>query len=502
VKFLALVCFLACAIAVPISTNNQELIGLGDEDVYLPHPNPDAAKKTMFWFFVPGGLVPNTDYVPLLKRIQSEVTTVNLNIGLNNCLRRLCIPFVMFPYENYLQKVNSTYYNNTLQAENVFIGGHSLGGTTAEKFAQSDATRKYAGVIILGSYVDEAAPGDMLNYPHPVITVGAELDGGLARVGKLSFFFEGFQALVEKIGEEAALFTKPVMVIPKIDHSDFDGSEFHVKGDLPSEVTPEEAQTLISESVSTWINMRTTQDKAVYSKGIAYFKNAATVTEVLMAGFIAALKLEQGMWCEVAQRFLWGERAANGVPRGSPIDVRPDVRTSYPTLEHGRVSYNKTADGRLSLGVISYANYDWDIENTGQTRSSNDVGCKMVGADRIAEQLGVPLPAAAANVTCADINKYAIEVGLAMASEVALGRFQAAGLPFILAPDATNAIGPLWVFTKIGLAASDKGLTVTSQAIESKIDSSIFPGTHYCKLLSPARVLEWAMADALPGHFA
>ena len=49
------------------------------------------------------------------------------------------------------------------------------------------------------------------------------------------------------------------MVIPKIDHSDFDGSEFHVKGDLPSEVTPEEAQTLISESVSTWINMRTTQ---------------------------------------------------------------------------------------------------------------------------------------------------------------------------------------------------------------------------------------------------
>ena len=47
---------------------------------------------------------------------------------------------------------------------------------------------------------------------------------------------------------------------------------------------------------------------------------------------------------------------------------------------------------------------------------------------------------------------------------------------------------------------TDNGTCLVVQSITlgpTALDSSIFPGVHYCKLLSPARVIDYMMIDSI-----
>jgi len=63
---------------------------------------------------------------------------------------------------------------------------------------------------------------------------------------------------------------------------------------------------------------------------------------------------------------------------------------------------------------------------------------------------------------------------------------------------APGNIGPL--FVKETMSIKDKGtcLEVSSMRLGPQaLTSHIFPGVHYCKLLSPARVIDYYMTDSL-----
>lgn len=83
-----------------------------------------------------------------------------------------------------------------------------------------------------------------------------------------------------------------------------------------------------------------------------------------------------------------------------------------------------------------------------------------------------------------------------------IARFNSRGRPICLTKDhtATGNIGPLWVSEKMTIKddAENKCLEVSS-LVEGPtgINSHIFPGIHYCKLLSPARVIDYMMIDSL-----
>jgi hypothetical protein len=82
-------------------------------------------------------------------------------------------------------------YNGSTTAD-VFIAGHSLGGVCAGTLAAAyyqnttevaSGDDNYAAVVVMGSYVDGS---DVAAYPLPVLTLGAELDGGAGRPGVIS----------------------------------------------------------------------------------------------------------------------------------------------------------------------------------------------------------------------------------------------------------------------------------------------------------------------------
>lgn len=58
-------------------------------------------------------------------------------------------------------------------------------------------------------------------------------------------------------------------------------------------------------------------------------------------------------------------------------------------------------------------------------------------------------------------------------------------------------IGPLWVSKKLKLTVNNTCMAVESLMDYTGLDSKIYPGVHYCKLLSPARVVEWIMTDSI-----
>lgn len=103
------------------------------------------------------------------------------------------------------------------------------------------------------------------------------------------------------------------------------------------------------------------------------------------------------------------------------------------------------------------------------------------------------------------MNQHAIEVAEQImqttpAGKHALERFKSKGRPICLGDDFTpfGNIGPLFVEQTLKVDDKDGCLEVKSlKEGPTKLSSHIFPGIHYCKLLSPARVVEYYMTDGL-----
>ena len=83
-----------------------------------------------------------------------------------------------------------------------------------------------------------------------------------------------------------------------------------------------------------------------------------------------------------------------------------------------------------------------------------------------------------------------------------VARFARRGLNFTFAEDTSTFAGPQWVFlSSLTFKASSTGVTVASPRLYSSITSKIFPGNFYCKVLSPAKALEWVQSRGLSRRF-
>lgn len=109
---------------------------------------------------------------------------------------------------------------------------------------------------------------------------------------------------------------------------------------------------------------------------------------------------------------------------------------------------------------------------------------------------------------CKSINEAAYEWALGQASDVARKRFEANGQPYRFVDDVYAGIGitgPTWIHNALSFKVSnDKKYVEVSApyfATENKnLGDEPYTNTvgyHYCKLLSPARAMEWIYVDGL-----
>jgi len=260
----------------------------------------------------------------------------------------------------------------------------------------------------------------------------------------------------------------------------------------------------ISETVSSFLALHTEQGAAVQQTAMETLSNKLAWTRELLAPLQEAYAWEAGNnggnhtyapMCKVAQKMLAGDKAQD------LVDIEDAIyKDDSHEFEHTRTGYRVEVGGRIALNVSGHDDYYSGVSD-GCLVPAEDIGCKMTSAERISEQLKLTNNS---SPDCIEVNKYALQIATNILSKSEVGnntlaRFQAKGRGIMFANDFSpiGNIGPLFVSGTIKIEDSAQGITISSIAIKNSINEPIFPGAHYCKLVSPARLIDYMMIDSL-----
>jgi len=175
--------------------------------------------------------------------------------------------------------------------------------------------------------------------------------------------------------------------------------------------------------------------------------------------------------------------------------VKDGYRSSTTDLEHCHPSY-AVSGNVLQTQSCSHADYYTDLDNTGSITAASQIACKMLSSARVAQQLNASV---AEGISCSKGNQLAVAIAEKLAAPSTLARFKKAGKGWCFDADSPTVgnIGPVWLLRSLSLSENATCMAVSSPVLTTGLDSSIYPGSHYCKFLSPARVLDWMMTDSL-----
>ena len=277
--------------------------------------------------------------------------------------------------------------------------------------------------------------------------------------------------------------------------------------------------SLPGDTVAAFLHLQpvSKQDVATVDHAQATLRSRIQYTANLLAPFLQAAELEvagaagtynhtagtSSPWCAQAQVLLAGQLNDTSTMLHARDRHFPKETDPSPSMEHCRNNYSIASNGSDKVCTVltcSGTRYETDVDNTGGNAGAHEIACKMYSREKIYQILGLSAPAEPENV-CAKINQHAINTAMTLISTHGvpdtLTRYHSKGRGICLLPDfhAPANIGPLWAMQSLKLKVNNTCLTVASLMEYSSMKSKIFPGQHYCKLLSPARVVEWVMTD-------
>merc|ERR1711907_382006 len=502
--WLARLTLLAVAVASATASN---------ADHVLP-PLAGKSNITKLLVLIPGANVDTEYYLDTAASIQ-QASDLSLWVAIPAMPVKRCIILcpstsVCAPLQSYVSSIVSKAatmgYNGSASAPDTFLAGHSLGGICAGRLAQAYVDPPYQATIIMGSYAEAlSGAGSTGNFPTPLVTIGAELDGGLGRPAMIGARLrDSDEAAANHTSDNSTawqLTNAPVVILPGMDHSSFCPG-FAVPGDVfPAEASKEQAMKLVGETVAAFLS--------IHAEGAS-----EAAFDVLAAKLVwtrkLLLPLQQGYdWengnnngnytsaplCAVAQKMLAGDAAEAAVDVGSTV-----YKSDSHEFEHTRTTYQSEPGHRLELNVSGHNDYYSGV-TSGCLVPAEDIGCKMTSSDRIAQQLNI---SGNSNPNCSVVNEYMVHVAEQILNSSSVGRatlerFRAKGRGIFFGPDFSpfGNIGPLFVSGTIKIEDSSKGITISSITINNPVSSPIFPGVHYCKFVSPARVIDYMMIDSL-----
>lgn len=448
---------------------------------------------------VPGGKVPPEDYLPMAKGAQ-EKSKLRMAVGIPRCHINLCDAIIELPrlLNELIDSVNATA-SGALKAADVFVTGHSLGGTGARHFY--DVYPGAAGLALFGTQYNGdhedykgtlGYPIDLESFKGPLLALTGELD--MLPISHTSELVRQWRAL----SEADFYFEKLPIILPGMDHSQF-CPPFEVNGDLVPEVSNEDATAAISEVVGAWLDAVASKgaDSAAVSLLLGYARKTAPIAQP----FIEATKMDL-TWCARAQSLLAKSPEA--------LDVHVEHRYDSANLEHCHP--NVTKDGDLvKVSVCDYRFYSYlnsSLPDFAPTyEGAQDISCKMVSEDKIASALGqadVDMSSDEVMNKCAWLNRQAYEAALDLITKVwpkATQRFAVQGKEVTFKEDSQAFMGPQWVLTGLGFKETDTAVEIQSEALISPVTSRIYPGSHYCKLLAPSKAVELVMTRGLTKRY-
>lgn len=192
--------------AVKVISRNAAIISQDTLTIFSPNEPSKAAL-----IFYPGAKVEHTAYAPMMSKLSEEGVT--------------CV-LVEMPFNMAIFNSNAAeeIFERVPYVESWYIGGHSMGGAMASKYA-SENKDKVEGLILLGAYLYGDYP------PEKTLTI--------------------YGSLNPSVGEKID-YKENVVIIEGGNHAQF-GNYGEQKGDLPATIGWKEQQDVTVREIMDFI---------------------------------------------------------------------------------------------------------------------------------------------------------------------------------------------------------------------------------------------------------
>jgi len=308
-----------------------------------------------------------------------------------------------------------------------------------------------------------------------------------------------------------------------MNHADFftgDVPSAVQKNDLRSEISIAESIDMVSDNVAAFLTIhspeKVSDNRVTKAKDMLdYYID--DMTAPMVEPVIEMLKYEgnshiyredanSSYWCAEAQKWT----ASTDITNNYDINFKDEQKTLEYVVE-GEFAHAKpsivSADSD-SAEVSSYSHLKYDILaneklDAANHYSASEIACKMKSKEAIYDFLGANFTKKE-EMTCQYINQMALyvvndylnnhEYGQTM-----IARWAAHGQMLDFIEDSESEGGIQWVNEAMIYKNTTEKMTVQSKALLSPVDFMIpkAAGMLYCKLMSPARILEWFIVDGL-----
>lgn len=492
------------------------LLAVAADDVILKPVKQGSMEVALI--YIQGAQIGTDKYVSLAKAIQAA-SPYTLWLGIPEFWLDAPQPLDL---SEGIARVMQTMKNGGMTATKVFFGGHSLGGAMLEDyvFANSNAT---AGQILMGSFIERKYRNK--TYPVATLTIAGELDG-LCRITRLmeSYYHQILHAASDN---EAKRF--PVIVIPGMNHMDIASGDVPLlvsKRDLKSEITQDQAHKLLANITAAFIALQlgdTTQQstidiyvnatgdlvqpliKAYEMEGFYNFKPPCYNNPPSAACTLGSpwVPIAQSIMADLPEGTVDDANVFHPVWQVNPVHL-PHVLKNCSSPTHTCVVKTTTVTQNV------YAILD-TLDTAFFPTSASEMRVKMCSRQAMMQAAGygvLDFNKTDGGSICQTINEASYKWALQNAGGKAAARFSQLGEPMVMGKDkGPYNVGPLWIWNPLEYKettdiSGNRINEVRSIMMRTSVDFEIKAsrGFHYCKLLSPARAMEWIYVDGLRAH--
>lgn len=480
--------------AEPVVTETAGMLRVGSE----------SSRLALVLF--PGAFVEKSQYLDIAKVIVEE-SNDDVSVYIAACLGDVANQIEARLYVQKVVKLMEEAGGTDARAR-IFLAGHSQGGIAVYGLPPS---MNLGGLIMLGSYLPRTVVigQSLADYKKPVLTLGGDRDGltGLNYIAREALTAEELAAKDPNV-----VVQKPVILLPGVSHMQFADGSIRA-GDLPAELETAKAHQLIARRIVNFMQIHAPESDYTQRLALnAQRKDVAATLQVLNPYRVT--KGVEADWCERIQV------RSSGLDADAFKQVDFDTKVYRGLIGQAQFILDKakvSAEGeryRLHLPVfINEIPGPLDVSKD-HALSPESMWCKMRTPEALAEETAQQ----AADVTppeCAELNRWVIEETLSLLTPLAKARLEnkygavknweqttstEAGVdlltygPFAIKSKAVST-GQNWIAGDFGLKKlKDEIWELKTVHMKTNRDVLIpaFAGAHYCKVISPGRVVEWA----------
>jgi hypothetical protein len=504
------------------------LFGLcSGEDIVLK-PTTSGQKEAALVVIQGPGVDPK-QYVPLAKAIQDSIKpNVSLWVGIPQYNANT--PSAVDMGKGVTRVLSAMENAGMHPTASQFIAAHSLSGIEAQAYVMKNP-KSFIGQVLLGSFLQRTYRNE--TYPVKTFTISGELDG-VCRVSRV--MEEYWHRITSASDFNEAVRTYPVVVVPGMSHVQFLGSPddppvIVKEMDLKPEITFDEAHQAVSSSVSAFMQGCLGNESA-----LNYLVDVVQLTGAFLQPIIAAYQIAGSYHfkppcyeyppssaCTVSCQ--WTEKAVvmmgnltSSLGTVSAMDAFHPAAEIFPHVHHPHVTGTCSSPSEtciVNVTSVSENIYsELDRLDTGlDYTSASEIRGKMKSRQSIMEGTGMgPVDFNVTDVPdlCRIINQQSYLWSLARAGQKTLQRYKQFGVQMMMgSTEGPYNNGGIWIYkpmsyTTVKNSTGGDVLEVRSLVLKTDVHFILkgFAGMHFCKLLSPARVMEWVYVDSLRTYYS